>query len=179
MWRDLPLVVAFVGVCASIASFIALMEIRAHRLGRRRAGALEPDSHSALDCLGLGGRAAGHGGAWQAQIAAAAVAVAFVVVALVKVYSASSTPAGRLANALSWVAEAQALGVGALAFGLIGRRASSSAGRIAFLVALGVTVGFAGYATSLKFDFKASVWYLAAGTAASLAGSAAARMHRH
>jgi hypothetical protein len=118
-------------------------------------------------------------GAWQAQIAAAAVAVAFVVVALVKVYSASSTPAGRLANALSWVAEAQALGVGALAFGLIGRRASSSAGWIAFVVAVCVTVGFAGYATSLTFDFKASVWYLAAGTAASLAGSAAARMHRH
>jgi len=27
VWRDSPLVVAFVAVCASIASFIALMEI--------------------------------------------------------------------------------------------------------------------------------------------------------
>ena len=117
-------------------------------------------------------------GAWQAQLAAAAVSIAFTIVALVKLYSASSTLASGLGQGLSWASEAQTVGAGALALGLIGLRVTSSASWIAFLAAVCATVGFAGYAISLELDTKAFVWYLVAGTAAALAGSAAARMHR-
>jgi uncharacterized membrane protein YozB (DUF420 family) len=124
MWRDFPLVVAFVGVCASIASFIALMEISAPGWG---VVALEHWSAILIAlsiALALAVERRATTGAWPAQIVAEAVSVAFAIVALVKVYSHSSTVAGGIGESLNWV------------------------------------------------------WYLVVVTAASLAGSAAARMHR-
>ena len=115
-------------------------------------------------------------GAWQAQIATAAVSLAFVVVALVKLSSTSSA-AGSF-QGLNWANEAGIVGTGSLAFGLIGLRVTTSAGWIGFAAAVSVAVGCAGYAISLEPDARAFVWYLVAGTAAALAGSAAARMHR-
>lgn len=177
MWRGFPLVVAVVGICSSIAAFVALLEVKAPGWG---VVALEHWSTIAVAlsialALAFGRRAPVGPGA--AQVAAAAAAVAFAVVALAKVYTGSIS-VSHVAAALSWASEAQALGVGALALGLIGPRMRGPAGWIGFLVAVCVTVGLAGYATSLKFDFEASVWFLAAGTAASLAGSAAARMDK-
>jgi hypothetical protein len=177
VWRDVPFVVAFVAVCASIASFVALMEINSPG---RAVIALE---HASLVLLSLSIAFAlaverrATAGAWQAQIAAAVVSVAFVVVSLVKLYSTSSTSVVSF-QALNWADEAGIVGTGALAFGLIGLRVTTSAGWTGFAAAVCVAVGCAGYAISLAPDTKAFVWYLVAGTAAALAGSAAARMHR-
>ena len=177
MWRDFPLVAAVVGVCASIASFVALMEIRAPGWG---VVAVEHASGVLLGlaiALALAIKRRPTVGAWQFQIAAATVAVAFVIVAFVKTYSPSSV-ASSIGGGLDWASEAQTVGLAALAFGLIGLRVASRVSWIAFLAAVSVAVGLAGYAITLKFDFRAFVWYLAAGTTASLAGSAAARMRR-
>ena len=114
-------------------------------------------------------------GAWQAQVAAAGVAVAFVIVALVKTYS-SSHPALAFAQAIQWGSEAGAIAVATLAFGLVGPRNSSAAARIGFLAAALAGVGSASYALSLESSLRAEVWYLIAATAAFLAGSSAARM---
>jgi uncharacterized membrane protein len=52
-------------------------------------------------------------------------------------------------------------------------------GVVALNLATGcVALGFAVYAVVLQPDAKAFVWYLVAGAAAALAGSAAARMER-
>jgi hypothetical protein len=176
VWRDFPIVVAVVAVFASIASFIALMEISSPGWG---VSALEHGSVVLIAlsiALALAVERRATAGAWQAQLAAAAVSIAFAIVALVKLYAASASGFGP---GLAWASEAQTLGAGALALGLIGLRVTSSASWIAFLAAVCAAVGFAGYAISLQFDIKAFVWYLVAGTAAALAGSAAARMHRH
>lgn len=178
MWRNFPIVVAVVGVCASIASFIALMETSSPVWG---VIALEHGSLILIAlsiALALAVERRTTAGAWQAQLAAAAVSIAFAIVALVKLYSASSTSASGLGQGLSWASEAQTLGAGALALGLIGLRVTNSTSWIAFLAAVCAAVGSAGYAISLQFEIKAFVWYLVAGTAAALAGSAAARTHR-
>jgi hypothetical protein len=181
VWRDFPLVGALVGTCASIASFVALMEITSPERG---VLVLEHVS-LVLVALSIAGALAverrATTGAWQAQIAAAAVSVAFLVVALVKLYSKTSTIGESLGQSLSWMSEAEAVAPGALAFGLIGLRLTTSASWTAFLAAVCAAVGLAGYATyalSVELNTKAFVWYLAAGTAATLAGSAAARMRR-
>ena len=167
MWRYFPFVVALVGVGASIASFIALMEVSSPGWGvvaLQRVGVVLVALAVAL-ALAVERRATA--GAWQAQIAAAAVSVAFVIDALVKLYMGSSE-FGGLDQGLNWAAEAQTVGLGALALGLIGLRVTTSASWIAFLATVCATVGFSGYAISLELDTKA----------AALAGSAAARMHR-
>ena len=178
MWRDFPIVVAVVGVCASIASFIALMEISSPGWGLI---ALEHGSVVLIAlsiALALAIERRPTAGAWQVQVAAAAVSIAFAIVALVKLYSASSNLDSGLGQGLNWASEAQTVGAGALALGLVGLRVTSSASRIAFLAAVCAAVGSAGYAISLQTEIKAFVWYLVAGTAAALAGSATARMHR-
>jgi hypothetical protein len=68
------------------------------------------------------------------------------------------------------------VGLGALAFGLIELRMTTSAARIGFAAAACAAVGCAAYAISLELETKAFVWYSIAGTVATLAGSAAARM---
>src|SRR5689334_9078517 len=60
-------------------------------------------------------------GAWQAQMATGATSVAFVIVALVKLYSTASTT-GVSFQAVNWADEAVTVATGALAFGLIGIR---------------------------------------------------------
>ena len=130
MWRDFPFVVALVGVGASIASFIALMEVSSPGWGvvaLQRVGVVLVALAVAL-ALAVERRATA--GAWQAQIAAAAVSVAFVIVALVKLYTGSSE-FGGLDQGLNWAAEAQTVGLGALALGLIGLRVTTSASWIA------------------------------------------------
>jgi hypothetical protein len=175
VWRDLPIVVAFVGVCASIASFIALMEISSPGWG---VVALEHGSVVLIAlsvALALAVQRRATAGAWQAQVAAAVVATAFAIVAIAKLYGSASS---GLFQGLNWAEEAQIVATGALAFGLIGLRVASSAAWTAFLAAVCAAVGFAAYAISLQLDAKAFTWYLVAGTATALAGSAAARMHK-
>jgi len=177
VWRDSPLVVAFVAVCASIASFIALMEISSPG---RAVIVLEHASLVLVSlsiALALAVERRATFGARQAQLATAAIALAFVVVALVKLYSTSSAVGGSF-KGLAWADEAGIVGTGSLAFGLIGLRVTTSAGWIAFVAAVCVAFGCAGYAISLEPGTKAFVWYLVAGTAAALAGSAAARMNK-
>ncbi|PWU22363.1 MAG: hypothetical protein C5B48_10130 [Candidatus Rokuibacteriota bacterium] len=116
-------------------------------------------------------------GAWQRQVVTAAISLAFVIVALAKLYSASSTVGGSF-QSVTWADEAGIVGTGSLAFGLIGLRVRNSAGWIGFVAVVCGAVGCAGYAISLEPDTRAFVWYLVAGAAAALAGSAAARMHR-
>jgi hypothetical protein len=172
VWRDLPFVVALVGVSASIASFVALMEVRSAGQG---VIALEHVSLVLIPlsiALALAVERRPTVGVRQAQVATAAVSLAFMIVALVKLYSASGIPI----DAVSWADEAGIAGSGALAFGLIGLRARLSAGWLVGAVAM--AAGCAGYAVSLQPDTKSFVWYLVAGAAAALAGSAAARMHR-
>jgi hypothetical protein len=115
--------------------------------------------------------------AWRVQVAAALVALAFVVVALVKLYAASSAFSGY-GLAVAWAAEAGIVASGALAFGLIGPRASASGARISFVAVACASLAGAVYATTLELEIKAFVWYAVAGAAATLAGSAAARMRR-
>ena len=177
MWRDFPFVVALVGVGASIASFIALMEVSSPGWGVVTLQRVCVVLVALTVALALAVERRATAGAWQAQIAAATVSVAFVIVALVKLYTGPSK-FGGFDQGLNWAAEAQTVGLGALALGLIGLRVTTSASWIAFLATVCATVGFSGYAISLQLDAKAFVWYLVAGTAASLAGSAAARMHR-
>jgi hypothetical protein len=112
--------------------------------------------------------------AWLAQVGAAVVSIGFVVVALVKLYTA----AGVLASVQSfqWGDEALAVAVGALAFGLIGSRVQAPAAKLGFAVAGLIALGTASYSLSWKLDLGGEVWYLVAATAAFLASSAAARM---
>ncbi len=113
-------------------------------------------------------------GAWWAQGAGAAVAVAFVIVGLIKLYASG----GGLAwiQALQWSEEAGAVGLGTLAFGLVGSRVRASAIRFGFGAAALAAVGGASYALSLELDGGAEVWYLIAATAAFLGASAGARL---
>lgn len=114
--------------------------------------------------------------AWQVQIATAGAAVGFVIVALVKLYG-SRLSGLAFTQALQWGGEGVAIGLAALAFGLVGPRVRASAAKLAFGAAVVVAVGSAGYALSMESDFRAEVWYFVAGTAAFLAASAAARVH--
>lgn len=61
-------------------------------------------------------------GGWQAQIVAAVVAVGFASVALTKLPYDHSHLGLTWSQALQWGSEAAAVGLGALAFGLIGPR---------------------------------------------------------
>ena len=180
MWRDCPIVVAVVAVGASIASFIAL-------IGSSRTGWGIFALYRASEVLVFLAIAAALAverrstrGAWQGQIATAAVAIAFATVALVKFYSGSGSDVfpNMFARADEWVAEAAILALGALALGLIGRRVATSLVWVSCVTAAFVAVGCAIYAISLKGSSNADIWYEVALTAAALAGSAAARMHR-
>jgi hypothetical protein len=174
---ELAFVVAFVAVCASIVSFVVLLESSSPGWGVVALNRVSEVLVALSIALALAVERRPAAGAWQAQVAAAAVSVAFAIVALVKLYSASSILAG-LNPGLNWAEEASIVGTGALAFGLIGLRATASAAWIGFVAAGCVALGFAVYAVVLQPDAKAFVWYLVAGAAAALAGSAAARMER-
>jgi hypothetical protein len=142
VWRDFPFVAALVGVGASIASFIALMEVSSPGWGVVALQRVCVVLVALAVALALAVERRATAGAWQAQIAAAAVSVAFVIVALVKLYTGSSK-FGGLDQGLNWAAAAQTVGLGALALGLIGLRVTTSASWIAFLATVCATVGFA------------------------------------
>jgi hypothetical protein len=113
----------------------------------------------------------------DAHLAAAAVSVAFIVIALAKLYSTSYVPRGTF-EAWEWVTEATAISLAALAFGLIGFRSARRALDIAFVAAVCATAISAVYAISLEGGFKHSVWWGIVLVCANLAASAAARMRR-
>jgi hypothetical protein len=173
----LSLGAAFVAVLTSIATFVALLATSSPGWG---VIALNRVSEvlvllSVASALAVERRPIV--GAWQAQIAAAAVAFAFVVVALAKLYAASSSFSG-FDRAETWAGEAAVVGLAALAFGLIGPRVRVSSVRLGFAAAALAALGCAAYAISLELGIKAFIWYSVAATAASLAASAAARMAR-
>src|SRR5579863_5756965 len=141
----LSLVFSLGAVGLSVGGFVA---------ARLEANSLVP-SESAWNLFGyvlvvlavglalLVGREAVVGG-WQAQLAAVGLAVAFAIVALVKLYTASSKPylaSPGWVQADLWAAEAVQVGLGALALGLAGPRLRTAAPRVGFaaggLVALG------------------------------------------
>jgi hypothetical protein len=179
--RWLPLGIALVAICASIASFIVLLE------NPSRSGwwvfALNRGSYVLVlvaIALPLAVERRPTGGAWQAQIVAVAVSLAFAIVALVKLYTGSRSDVfpNAFAGADEWGSEASIVALGALALGLIGRRVATSAAWISFVAATCAAIGCAIYAISLEFSSKGVIWYEVAATAAALGGSAAARTRR-
>jgi len=173
----LPLVVAVLAVCASIAAFVALLTTSSPGWGVIALNRVSDVLVLLSIALALAIERRPTVAAWQAQLAAAVVALAFVIVALVKLYATSSYVSG-LVRADTWANEAAVVGLAAVAFGLIGPRNGVTSIRIGFVTAACAAIGCAAYAISLELDFKAFVWYSVAGTAASLAASAAARMPR-
>lgn len=171
----LPLGLAFVGAVVSLGSFIAEMETSSARveltaLGRggsvliflaiAAAFLLERDYQSA---------------GWALQVLAAAVAIAFLVVAVVKLYTASNNPFGAT-EALPWSGEAASMAFAALAFGLTAARIHSFGAKAFLACAVGGTVGCFAYAVSLTTGFNSYVWYENAAVLAALAAACAARM---
>jgi hypothetical protein len=176
----LSLVVAFVAVCASIGSFVAILESSSSGWGVYALNRVSDVLVLLSIALALAVVRRATQGAWQAQIAAAAVALAFVIVALVKLYTARGTTfPNNFGQASNWAAEAAVVSLGALSFGLIGLRATTRAARICFIAAVCAAVGCVAYGISLKLSGNAFVWYSVAATPATLAGSAAARMLRY
>ena len=177
----LPLRLAFCAVLASVVSFVATLDTSLNPTRSHWGwGALNSASEVLIflalaSALVFERRASAR--AAQLQIAAAAISVVFVIVALVKLYSASYFATGTF-EAESWLSEASAIGLAAVAFGLIGfRRADIRLDR-AFALAVCVTAGCAIYAISLEGGFKNGAWWGVTLVFATLAASAAARMHR-
>ncbi|MGH3009898.1 MAG: hypothetical protein ACRDLM_10915 [Gaiellaceae bacterium] len=165
---------SLVAVCVSIGSFVAVQL-------QSNPAPWEPTAANRFSevlvalalALALVGERRVVTGAWQAQAAAAVVAVGFEIVPLVKLFGA---PGLDWTQAFQWNAEAFVIGLAALAFGLIGSRTRTYAVKVACPAAMLVAVGAAIYALSLETDFRSQVWYSLAATAAILAASAAARM---
>jgi len=114
-----------------------------------------------------------------AQVAAAAAALAFMAVALVKFYEAIPAFNVNSAAAYPWANEAQVLGLAALAFGLTLARRRNVVAIGGLLVAIAVAFGCAIYAITQK-DAYATVgtWWSIAVAGAFLAAAAAAGLER-
>ena len=109
--------------------------------------------------------------AWVGQVAAGVVAVAFVVVGLVKLHEGGSVQGG------AWLGEAEVIGAAALAFGLAGGRVRTPAVRVVFVglvISAVVCLFYFHFGSGLERDG----WRYAAKATALLAASAAARMER-
>ncbi|HLX33048.1 MAG TPA: hypothetical protein VKR79_09820 [Gaiellaceae bacterium] len=174
----LALGLGVVGVGASIASFAVET---ATNSGRWQLTAIFRGSEvlivlSVAAALALGRRPGRT--ALLAQVAAAATALAFVIVALVKLHSASPHIDFSVNAPLNWSYEAGVVGLGALAFGLIGPRVRTPAIGPAFALTVFVAVGCAAYAIYGEREPRVDVWWAVALAMANLAGSAAARMER-
>jgi len=114
-----------------------------------------------------------------AQIAAAATAVAFMAVALVKFYGAVPAFGVNFAAGQPWTNEAQLLAAAALAFGLTLARRRSSVFIGGLLAAIAIAFGCAIYAITRKGNFyEAATWWAVAIAAAFLAAAAAATLER-
>ena len=110
-----------------------------------------------------------------AHAAAAIVAVAFVLVGLVKLYTYTSSGVSQF-QAFSWIQESAAISLAALAFGLVGDGLPRLVAKYAFGAAGLAAVAAACYAVSLTIDSRGLAWFEVAGTIALLAASAAAQL---
>lgn len=117
----------------------------------------------------------------KAQIAAAAVAIVFAIIALARLYAASGSglALGRVvASASSWSDEAVVMGLAAFALGLIGFRVQSSVAIVGLAASGCASIASVVFAISLETDSRAYVWYSVAAVLALIAGSATARAQR-
>jgi hypothetical protein len=113
-----------------------------------------------------------------AQLAAAATALVFMALALVKFYEAIPAFGVNYAAAEPWANEAQVLGLAALAFGLTLARRRSTPGIAALLVAIAIAFGCAIYAITQQQSYEAETWWSVAIAGAFLAAAAAAGLER-
>ncbi len=116
---------------------------------------------------------------WVGQVAAALLAVAFMVVALVKIYTLPHEFADLDEyQAFRWGYEAQDMGLAALAFGFAGTRVAALAPRVASGVLVGAALACAVYALWwIVSPVREEAWLeWAAVAAALLAASFAARI---
>lgn len=103
-----------------------------------------------------------------AQIAMAAAAVVFMVVAVARFYGDAIDPA------YPWATEAQVLALGAVAFGLTLARRRTLAGLACLVAAIAAVVACALYAITQKATYSAELWWWITTAAAFLAAAAAA-----
>jgi len=161
-------------VCVSIGSFVAV-QLRSDTwelLALNRFGYVLVGLAIGVACL-VGRRESA--GAWLAQVAAAVVAIAFVVVGLIKLYTYTSSGISTF-QAFNWIEESAAIALAAVAFGLAGPGLRASAAKFAFGAAGLAAVATACYAVSLEMDNRGLAWFGVAATMAFLAASAAAGM---
>ncbi len=114
-----------------------------------------------------------------AELLAAATALAFATVALVKFYNPPPYPySSGFPNAYLWGNEAQLFAIAALAFGLTLARRRTIAGVVGLALAIVMAVGCAIYAITQKESATAEVWWWIAAVGAFLAAAAAAGLQR-
>ena len=113
------------------------------------------------------------------RLAAAATALVFMAVALVRFYDSTTTAFGFAADkAYPWATEALVLATAALAFGLTLARRRSSATIVSLVVAIAVAFGCAIYAITQQASYTAEVWWWIAIAGAFLAAAFAAGLER-
>jgi hypothetical protein len=148
----------WVGALDRASYVLVVVAIAAALLSERRAGAL---------VLG-------------AQIAAAATAVVFMAISLVKLYGAIPAFGLPAAAAYPWANEAQLLGLVALAFGLTLARRRNPVNIACLIAAIAVAFGSAVYAIILtqQANYATDGWWWIAIAGAYLAAAAAAALER-
>ncbi len=113
-----------------------------------------------------------------AQVLAAAAALAFEIVALVKYYDSAGPFGFGIGSAFTWAGEAEMFGVAALAFALTLARRRSTFATAGLAVAVAIAAGCAIYALTLEENLSTNLWWSIAGVGAFLAASAAAGLER-
>ena len=107
-----------------------------------------------------------------AQIAMAAAAVVFMVVAVARFYGDAIDPA------YPWATEAQVLALAAVAFALTLERRRSIAAIVGLVVAIAAVVACALFAITQKASYSAELWWWIVIALAFLAAAAAAGLER-
>jgi hypothetical protein len=113
-----------------------------------------------------------------AQVAAAATALVFMALSLVKFYGAIPAFGLNYSAAEPWANEAQVLALAALAFGLTLARRRSTVAIAGLLAAMAAAFGCAIYAITQKVTYTAEAWWSVAIAGAFLAAAAAAGLER-
>jgi hypothetical protein len=113
-----------------------------------------------------------------AQVAAAATALVFMALSLVKFYGAIPAFGLNYSAAEPWANEAQVLALAALAFGLTLARRRSAVAIAGLLAAMAAAFGCAIYAITQKVTYSAEAWWSVAIAGAFLAAAAAAGLER-
>jgi len=114
-------------------------------------------------------------GAARVQLVAGLVALGFVVVAIIKLYTYTSSGISQF-QAYRWIDESSAIALAALAFGLVGTRTRRDVAKYAVILAGLAAVGASCYAFSLEIDDRSLFWFLFAATMGFLATAAATRV---